>query len=306
MKRFNLLLMLGLVFSLSCTAQKKHYLSFKNSTELHEFLDARKTVFPLLSAHRGGPMKGYPENCIATFENATRYQPVIIEFDVALSKDSVLVIMHDDKLDRTSTGKGLIENYTYKELQAFKLKDDEGQVTDFKIPTLEEVLKWGKNKVLFTIDIKKGVPYEKIIAAVRKTHSESNSIIITYNAGQAAAFHRLAPDLMISASVNSEEGLARLNQMGVPDNRIVAFVGVTAPEKTVYKFLNSRGISCILGTMGNLDKSAAANPMRKVFYRLVADGAAVLSTDDLVLAGKELDEYRKDQHIKTNFVTTVN
>ena len=90
--------------------------------------------------------------------------------------------MHDDKLDRTSTGTGLIGSYTYKELQNFNLKDNDGKVTTFKIPTLEEVLTWGKNKVLFTIDIKRGVPYAKIVAAVRKTKSESNSIIITYNA----------------------------------------------------------------------------------------------------------------------------
>ncbi|WP_432713335.1 glycerophosphodiester phosphodiesterase family protein [Pedobacter sp.] len=302
MKRFNLLLLPLLVISFSCSAQQKHHLSFKNTAELHEFLDTRKTVYPILSAHRGAPMPGFPENCIETFENATRYQPVIIEFDVALSKDSALVIMHDDRLDRTSTGTGPIENYTYQELQAFRLKDDDGKVTEFKIPTLEEVLSWGKNKVLFTIDVKKGVPYEMIIAAIRKTKAESNSIFITYNAGQARAFHKLAPDIMISASIKGEEDLNRLNEMGVPNDRLVAFVGVSAPDKGVYSFLNSKGISCILGTMGNLDKSAAAYPNRKVYYNLVGNGASILSTDELVAAGKELDQYRADKHLKTKFL----
>lgn len=288
------------------SAQKKHHLSFRNTAELREFLDAKKTVYPLLSAHRGGPMPGFPENCIATFENATRYQPVVIEFDVALSKDSVLVIMHDNKLDRTTTGTGLIEQYTYQKLQSFSLKDEQGEVTKYKIPTLTEVLRWGKNKVLFTIDIKRGVPYEKIIKAIRQTHSESNSIVITYNSGQAAAFHKLAPDLMISASIKGKEDLDRLNKMGVPNNRIVAFVGVSAPDKAVYSYLNSKGIACILGTMGNLDKSAAANPGRKVFYHLVADGAAFLSTDDLIGAGKELDQYRADRRLKSKFLHTSN
>jgi glycerophosphoryl diester phosphodiesterase len=306
MKRFNLLLVLLCAFSLSCTAQQKHHLSFKNTTELQEFLDTRKTNFPLLSAHRGGPMKGFPENAIETFENATRYQPVIIEFDVALSKDSVLVIMHDDKLDRTTTGSGPIGDYTYKELQALNLKDDDGQVTAFKIPTLTEVLQWGKGKVLFTVDIKKGVPYEKVIEAIRKTQAENRAIIITYSAGQAAAFHRLAPDLMISATVKGKEDLERLNQMGVPTNRIVAFVGVSAPEKAVYEFLASKGITPILGTMGNLDRSAAANPSRRVFYHLVEDGASVLSTDDIIGAGKELTEYRQEKGLKTRFLRVSN
>ncbi len=303
MKTFNLYLLLLVGLTLSCTAQKKHHLSFKSTTELQSFLNAKNTSYPLLSAHRGGPMPGFPENCIATFANATTLQPVIIEFDVALSKDSVLVILHDNKLDRTTTGSGPVENYTYKELQSLHLKDNDGKLTDYKIPTLGEVLRWGKNKVLFTIDIKRGVPYEMIIAEIRKTKSESNSIVITYNAGQAAAFHQLAPDLMISASLKGKADLDRLNKMGVPDNRIVAFVGVAEPDKTVYAYLNSKGIACILGTMGNLDRSAAANPQRKVFYHLIANGAAFLSTDQLQQAGKELDDYRKDKGLKTKFVT---
>ena len=100
-------------------------------------------------------MAGFPENCIETFENATTYNPVIIEFGIAYSKDSVMVIMHDDKLDRTSTGKGNIGDYTYEELRVFNLKDNDGKETNFKIPTLDSVLTWSKGKALLTIDLKK-------------------------------------------------------------------------------------------------------------------------------------------------------
>jgi glycerophosphoryl diester phosphodiesterase len=302
MKRFNLLVIAACLLSLSAGAQQKHQLSFTNTKELRNFLNSKKGTYPLISVHRGGPMKGFPENCIETFENAITYQPVVVEFDVALSKDSALVIMHDDKLDRTTTGSGPIGNYTYEELQQVRLKDDEGAVTDFKIPTLSEVLTWGKNKVIFTIDIKKGVPYAKIIDAVRKTKSESNSIIITYNANQAAEVHKLAPDLMISASVRGKADLERLNSMGVPNDRIVAFVGVSAPDQAVYKYLHSKGITCILGTMGNLDRSAAANPGKQVYYKLIADGADILSTDEILQFGRELDQYRADKKLSTKYL----
>ncbi|MFN0291118.1 glycerophosphodiester phosphodiesterase family protein [Pedobacter helvus] len=298
MKKIQLLFLAITLSGLACIAPAKHYyISFKTAKEFQDFLNKKTGKYPLLSAHRGGPMPGFPENAIETFENATTYQPVIIEFDVALSKDSTLVIMHDDKLDRTSTGAGLVSSYTYSELQKFTLKDDEGKITDFKIPTLEEVLKWGKNKVLFTIDIKRGVPYEKIIAAVRKTKSENNSIIITYNANQAAKVHELAPDLMISATVKSPEDLERLNQMGVPNDKIVAFVGVAEPDQSLYKYLNNKKISAILGTMGNLDRSAKANKNKQVYRNLVANGADVLSTDEVVLAGEQLDAYRNDKQL---------
>lgn len=299
MKKIQFLFLALAVFGLSCIAPKQHhYISFKTAKEFQAFLNRKTEGYPLLSAHRGGPMPGFPENAIETFENATTYQPVIIEFDVALSKDSALVIMHDDKLDRTSTGTGLISSYTYQELQKLTLKDDDGKVTSFKIPTLEEVLRWGKNKVLFTIDIKRGVPYEKIIAGVRETKSETNSIIITYNANQAAKVHELAPDLMISATVKSPEDLERLNQMGVPNDKIIAFVGVAEPSQSLYEYLHGKGISTILGTMGNLDRSAKANRNKQVFRDLVANGADVLSTDEVALAGEQLDAYRKEKQLK--------
>ncbi len=287
------------LLSFACVAPNQHhYISFKTAQEFQNFLNRKTTTYPLLSAHRGGPMPGFPENAIETFENATTYQPIIVEFDVALSKDSALVIMHDDRLDRTTNGKGLVGDQTYAELRKLKLKDDEGQLTNFKIPTLEEVLRWGKNKVLFTIDIKRGVPYKEIIAAVRKTKSETNSIIITYNANQAAEVHQLAPDLMISATVKSPEDLERLNKMGVPNNKIIAFVGVSEPSHSLYQYLHDKGISTILGTMGNLDRSAKANKGKPVFGNLVANGADVLSTDELKLAGEQLDNYRNEKQLK--------
>lgn len=299
MKKIQLLFLAIALSSLACIAPKQHhYISFKTAKEFQAFLNRKTKPFPLLSAHRGGPMPGFPENAIETFENATTYQPVIIEFDVALSKDSALVIMHDDKLDRTTNGTGLIGNQTYAELQKLRLKDDDGKITDFKIPTLEEVLRWGKNKVLFTIDIKRGVPYEKIIAAVRKTKSETNAIVITYNANQAAKVHELAPDLMISATVKSPEDLERLNKMGVPNDKIIAFVGITEPSKSLYEYLHGKGINAILGTMGNLDRSAKANANKTIYSDLIANGADVLSTDEVALAGKQLDAYRANKQLK--------
>ncbi|WGQ11941.1 glycerophosphodiester phosphodiesterase family protein [Pedobacter gandavensis] len=305
MKQFNLLLVGFLMLAVSCTGQTKNYISFSNGEELRSFLNRKTPGYPLISAHRGGPMKGFPENCIATFENATKYQPVVIEFDVALSKDSVLVIMHDDRLDRTSTGTGMIGDYTYAELQKLQLKDDYGTTTPYKIPTLNEVLVWGKGKVLFTIDVKKGVPFSKIIAEVRKTKSESNSIVITYNDNQAVEVHHLAPDLMISASVKYDTDLERLNSKGVPNNRIVAFVGTSVPEQKVFQGLHEKGITCIMGTMGNLDKRSLARPNGKYYYQYLVNGADMISTDNLELAGKEFDQYRKDKKIRSSHIKKV-
>jgi len=301
--KFHYLLFLALMFVfVSCKQKEKdhHYIKFNNTPELYQFLNwSADQRFPLISAHRGGPMPGFPENCIETFENATTYNPMVIEFDIAYSKDSVLVIMHDDQLDRTSTGKGAIGNYTYEELKAFNLKDDQGKETSFKIPTLDSVLSWSKGKVLLTIDLKKGVSYAKVIEKVKKYQVESNSIIITYNANQAKEVHQLAPELMISASVQKKSELKRLNALGIPNDRIVAFIGVSAPDKDLYQYLHEKGITTILGTMGNIDKSAIANPAKNVYYHLVNNGADILSSDNIAQAAEQLDKFRYNKKISS-------
>ncbi|RZK78267.1 MAG: glycerophosphodiester phosphodiesterase family protein, partial [Pedobacter sp.] len=254
--------------------------------------------YPLVSAHRGGPVAGFPENAIETFANTISQHPAIIECDIALSKDSILVMMHDDKLDRTSNGTGSIREKTYEELRSLRLKDNDGQMTSFSIPTLNEVLMWGKNKVIYTLDVKRGVPYAKIIESVRLNKAEAYSVIITYSATQAAEVHKLAPDLMISASVRSAADLERLNQMGVPDNRIVAFVGTSAPEKAVYDLLHQKGIWCILGTMGNLDRSAKAQG-DELYQKLIKDGADILSSDRANESATQLLKLAKEAKLST-------
>ncbi|WP_374165608.1 glycerophosphodiester phosphodiesterase family protein [Arcticibacter sp. MXS-1] len=251
---------------------------------------------PLVSCHRGGPMPGFPENAIETFANSTRFQPSVIECDASLSKDSVLVMMHDDRLERTSNGTGEVSSKTLSQLKTLRLKDDQGKLTPYRIPTLDEVLQWGKGKVLFTLDVKRGVPYEMMIKAVRRNKAEANSIIITYSANQAAEVHRLAPDLMISASVKGPADLERLNKMGVPNNRIVAFVGTSAPDQSVCQYLHSKGIWCILGTMGNLDNRAKSRG-DKIYSELVDGGADILSTDRASECGKELMKYVRERKL---------
>jgi len=305
MKIHHLLFLAFSIVFVSCKQEQKvhHYIKFNNVNELYQFLkwtpDSR---FPLISAHRGGPMPGFPENCIETFENATTYNPMVIEFDIAYSKDSVMVIMHDDKLDRTTTGKGAVSDYTYNELKSFNLKDDEGKETAFKIPTLDSVLSWSKGKVLLTIDLKKGVSYARVIEKVRQYKVESNSIIITYTATQAQEVHQLAPDLMISASVQKAAELKRLNNLGIPNDRIVAFVGVSAPDKELYKFLHGKGITTILGTMGNIDKSAIASPARNLYYHLVNNGADILSGDNIEQAAEQLNKFRYNKKLSSAYI----
>ncbi|MBC8155568.1 MAG: glycerophosphodiester phosphodiesterase family protein [Bacteroidetes bacterium] len=234
---------------------------------------------PRISAHRGGgDLKGYPENCIESFNYLAKTLPVIIECDIDLTKDSVLVMMHDATLDRTTTGTGKLIDKTYAETQQYRLEDNAGTLTDYKIPTLEDVLRWGENKVTFTLDVKRNVKFESVVAMIHKTGAVDYAAVITYNAADAAKVHKLDPALMISVTIRNRAEYDRLHELGIPDNRMVAFVGTKEPEVDLYKFLHEKGIACILGTLGNLDKQAAAKG-DQVYKKFAENGADIMSTD---------------------------
>ena len=234
---------------------------------------------PLVSAHRGGPYPGYPENAIETFQNVADQTPTLIECDIVMTKDSVLVLLHDDTLDRTTTGEGKVAAHTYAELQALSLVDNEGKTSDFRIPSLDEVLTWGKGKVLFTLDVKRGVPFEKVLATVQKHHAVSYAAIITYRIDDAILVHSLHPDVLISVSAGSQAALAQIEQSGIPTNKLLGFVGTREPDQTHYQAVREMGLKTILGTLGNLDRSATAKGDDQVYLTYIENGANIIATD---------------------------
>lgn len=295
--------MLIVIFSSSIVScqETEHTLSFKRQHDFKSFFRLSSNFYPLVSAHRGGPTTNFPENCTATFQNTITYNPAIIETDIAMTKDSVLVMMHDNTLDRTTTGTGNISTYTYSELQNLFLKDNEGNTTPYKIETLDEVLQWGKDKVVYTLDVKRGVPFEKVVDAVTKNNAENYSIIITYNANQAAEVYALAPDLLLSVSARGKEDIERMEDLGVKVENMVAFVGVSFPKPEVMTYMKSRGITCISGTMGNIDKSAEAKN-DGVYLDIVNEGVMIISSDRPKQVAQQMQLYIDKHQIQSEFV----
>lgn len=283
------------------TAPTTHHIAPQTVDGLYELLAYHKGRYPLVSAHRGGPAPGFPENALETFERIANIHPVIIECDIQMTRDSVLILMHDDHLDRTTDAEGRIADLAYAQLANVRLRDKDGKATDFRIPTLAEALQWGMGKVVYTLDVKRGVPYRLVVEEIRKNKAEPISIVITYNANQAAEVHDLAPELMISASINSEADLRRLNRMGIPNHLLVAFVGTREADRTTYEALHRHGISTILGTMGNLDTQAARQGEQR-YAELVQRGADILSTDRPVEAGNALQQWVAEQGLSSPFI----
>ena len=255
---------------------------------------------PMVSAHRGGPYPGFPENAIETFQNVINYTPSIIEFDVALTKDSVLVLMHDNTLERTTTGSGKVIDMTFAEIRKLKLVDNDGKATDFQIPTLDEVLIWGKGKVLFTVDIKREVPFEMVVEAIKKHNAESYAAVITYSLEAAKKVHQLHPDMMLSVTIRNDGELKRFEGSGIPVDQWIAFTGTSERPKEFNVKLHDLGVFTILGVLGNLDKSAIARG-DQVYVDFVNNGADILATDRPIEAAEAIKSLIPEKSSKAKY-----
>ena len=271
---FIVLSLICLLFS--CQEGKQLKLdSLKDTYALFTYSDQR---IPMISAHRGGPYAGYPENSLEAFAHVVQHHVAIIECDVAVTRDDSLMMMHDNTLNRTTTGKGNILDKTYEEVKAVQLKNLSGKTTAFKVPSFSEVLAWTKGRSVLMVDVKQGVPWERIVEKIRAHQVAPYCVLISYTVEQAKEIYALAPDMMLSVTIRNQAEYERLHEAGIPDNRMVAFTGISESSAAHYQFLHDKGIMTILGTMGNLDQKAETKG-DQLFYRLVENGADILSTD---------------------------
>jgi glycerophosphoryl diester phosphodiesterase len=205
----------------------------------------------IVAAHRGGNAPGYAENALATFRHTFAAAPVALEIDVRRTSDGVLVLMHDDSVDRTTDGTGLVSSLSAAQFAALRLRDDDGAQLEEHPPTLAQALEWGAGKTILELDVKRGVPFEDVVAAVRAAQAENRVIVITYNNADALKAHALAPELMISAGVNSEDDVARLRAGGLDLTRVLAWTGTSEPNAALNVALQQAGVETLFGTLGD-------------------------------------------------------
>ncbi len=279
-----------------------NHIQLASVEETRDFYTWTSDRIPMVSAHRGGPYPGFPENAIETFANVLQYTPAIIELDVAMTKDGVLVLMHDDNLERTTTGKGKVQDVTYEYIQGLFLEDETGTQTDFRVPTFKEALIWAKGKVLLTIDVKQSVPYEKLISEIRETGSEAHAAVITYSFAAAKKMNSLAPELMLSITIRNEEEIQRFEETGIPWTRVIAFTGVAERPQEFNKALHEKGVFTILGVLGNLDRSAIARG-DEIYAGFVQKGADILATDRPIEAAAAIKTLAPSSSSKNDYFT---
>ena len=172
-----------------------------NRGEVKQTMDTEALKSVGIWAHRGCSMMN-PENTLLAFKKAAELDGITgIEFDVQLTRDNEIVVIHDERVDRTTDGTGNVRDYTLAELKKLSITGDDDS---YRIPTLREVLELLKpycmNKGLkLNIELKNSVVrYEsmeqKVIDMVSEYGIESYVVYSSFNHDSIGLVRQLKAD----------------------------------------------------------------------------------------------------------------
>lgn len=235
------------------------------------FLNPNSKVI-LICAHRGAH-NDYPENSLASFKKAIDLGLDIFELDIRATKDDSLVIMHDRSVDRTTDGHGDVANMTFEEIRKLHLKFN-GNVTDEKVPTLEEALNIAKGKILVDLDIKVA-KWPEILAVVTRTQAKNSVFALVYQPVYGKMIKEQSPGFRTLIRTNSEAAVDSLFKVtGTEavhiDNRHNT-VAVTAKIK-------AHGARAFINALDDADKKVATGDL-DAYDEDIKNGANIVQTN---------------------------
>ena len=235
---------------------------------------------PLIMAHRGGPAEGFPENCLATFRYTLQHVPCpLIEFDVRMSRDSVLLLAHDDELERMSNGTGFVSKSLWKDLKALYLKNEEDQVSAYHPPLFKQALDFLRKKpCILIIDNKPGTAIDLVLQKITQAKVENQAVLICYSLKDAEYVYLKKPNLMLALGFKQEAQIAAIEKSVIPKDQLVALTPRDIQPENYYERIHALGVSCSLGTNGNIDTLPLADS-KALYWQRFRAGADIICTD---------------------------
>jgi glycerophosphoryl diester phosphodiesterase len=239
----------------------------------------------LLAAHRGGALL-WPENSLLAFRNAVALGADFIEFDVHLSRDGEVVVIHDPTLDRTTSGAGPVKDRTVAELKAVRLKDRAGALTEETVPTLDEVAAVaakGLRRMLLEIKVDAsrarypGIE-EKVLGILDRHGMAGSTVVMSFDVPTWRRVRELRPDVatcaLYSARMLGRTSLAA--ELETLRSAGVRFIGVEHTTVDAAAVTQARAAGIGIGAWTVNDAAG--------MKRQIDAGAAILITDQPDLA----------------------
>lgn len=260
--------------------------SARGGPALAAYFDCMRDGGVVISAHRGQVSPEAAENAVSSIEATGRAIPgAVVEIDAALTRDGKLVLMHDEGLDRTTTGRGKVSDLTLAEVRAARLTTPGGRILDEAPPTLAEALAAGARVgAIASIDLKPSdeaatvALARAVIDEVRRADAQDRVVLITYSDATARAVAAMAPEMMLSVGLSSPEGLEGLNAP-----QVLAWTGTREERPELWRSLRERGVEVQFGTLGpagrSRDERYAADGDPSEYRDLFRGGVTVIATD---------------------------
>ena len=164
---------------------------------------------PLVIAHQGGDGV-WPGDTMVAFENAVKIGADVLEMDAHITSDGQIVLMHDEKVDRTTDGTGLIEDMTLDQLQqldaAYKWSNDGGKTFPYRgqgiqVPTLEALfLKFPEMRYVIEIKLTQNPIDQPLCDLIRKHNMQDKVVIASFHDEAMQNFRATCPEVATSAS----------------------------------------------------------------------------------------------------------
>lgn len=249
----------------------------------------RTCTTKLVTGHRAaGGQLGIiaPENTLAAVRAAVAMGIDFIETDPRITKDEVLVNMHDPEVDRTTEGTGLVEEMTLADVQALKLKTSKfaGDFSCEHVPTIEEVLLEAKGKVHVLLDANKTDRVDLLVAAIQKTGTLEWAIFDTSSNDKIDAALALEPNLFTQVRISSTDLLDATLTHFADHPPVIVEINDGGSTEMLVPAIHAAGHRAFTDAFVT-DLSAGLSNDASLYSEVWATGLDILQTDrpDLVL-----------------------
>ena len=207
----------------------------------HAFFEGDGAGRPLVIAHRGGAGL-WPENTLHAFERALAAGADIIETDVRATSDGALVLMHDERVDRTTDGSGRVADMTLEELRRLdaghRWTPDGGRTFPFRgrglrVPTLDEVFKTLGGAARLNIEPKQASApvVQRLCALVREHGAAERVVVASFSDSVLEEFRRSCPEVATSASPSEAWAFLAMYEAGLAGSYSPPMHALQVPER---------------------------------------------------------------------------
>ncbi len=187
----------------------------------------------LVCGHRGGYYPEIPENSLSMFNDLGQHNPIMVEVDIRKDINGVLWLMHDENLERTTNGNGLLSSKTTKELKKLNLKNQNGLITNEHIPKFADILDFIAEKPIYLMLDIKDDSWAEALRMIEQKKLANKCLVLTFKPENTAKALRYSPNALISVLIKDSTDRENLLNLKLPESRLAAYVTDETPKEII-------------------------------------------------------------------------